>query len=133
MADMPAEFRPVCRYTVRNGEAVDLEVVNHALWNARDVVFAHVCGDSREPVYISKTDRTLCQRVKEHFDLIATAKNARFRSWAEGKQMTILAHQPALIEGALGNNIAHLILKTKMVARHCPKPLETRPWFGRQR
>ena len=88
---------------MRNGEAVDLEVVDHALWNARDVVFAHVCGDSRQPVYIGKTNRTLCQRIEEHFDLIRRSKNDPFQVWAEGKQMTILAHQPALVEGSIRN------------------------------
>jgi hypothetical protein len=89
----PQEFGAVCRYVMRDGQAQELTILDPELWRQSGVVYARLYAD--RIVYIGSTDRSVCQRIREHVRLVSSSpRNARYREWAEGKPIEILAYKP---------------------------------------
>ena len=94
---LPAEFTPVCQYTMRQGKVEDFKILDETLWRLRWVVYARVC--SGEVVYVGKTDGALSGRILAHkrgisMDQPKNPMAQKYRAWAEGKAITIYAHKP---------------------------------------
>lgn len=130
MARLPEHFRPVCRYTMRDGRPQDEEHIDSELWNERGVVYARIFEE--EPVYIGSTDRLLSRRIRAHLRGIATSTqptSMKYRKWAEGKRITIVAYKPPPVE-LLGRVVpVHRALEAALIAEFRPKPGSSRPWF----
>ena len=88
-------FSPVFRYKVKNGLPLEEEIIDEELWQSDGVVYART--HKQEIVYIGKTNATLKSRVQDHLRRIpkySKPKDLSYRSWAEGKTITIFAHKP---------------------------------------
>ena len=50
-------------------------------------------------VYIGSTDRALSERIRQHLRLASHSRLvARYRKWAEGKKIIILAYKPTPVK-----------------------------------
>ena len=82
---------------MRNKKPQHVKILDQKLWQQSGVVYARKYRN--KIVYIGSTDRRLSLRIGAHLSLISTSMHAtapRYRKWAEGKRITILAYKPAL-------------------------------------
>jgi len=130
IARLPEPFRPVYRYTMRDGSPQEEEALGSDLWNEHGVVYARVYQD--EPVYIGSTDRRLSRRIQAHLRGISKSEQStpvKYRQWAEGKRITIVAYKPPPVE-LLGRVIPiHRAVEAALIDEIRPKPIDSRPWF----
>ena len=90
----PRKFRPVCQYVIRNKKPQGIKIFDRKLWQQSGVVYARKY--KKKVVYIGVTDGRLSRRIGRHLRLISTSMHAtapRYRKWAEGKRITILAYK----------------------------------------
>src|SRR5437868_9979380 len=97
----PEEFRPAGRYVIRNGKP-EYKPLDSELLNLAGVVYARMCDG--KIVYIGSTDRLLSKRIGEHLRIIASKRGTRYREWAEGRKITIIAYRPKPVH-ILGHEI----------------------------
>jgi len=113
----PQEFRPVCRYMAKDGRPSEIEILDQELWQQPSAVYARVVNGV--VVYIAATDGPLSRRLDAHlknFPTLMTGKAARFRRWAEGKTITIVAYCPAPVR-VLGREIKiHRAVEAALIA-----------------
>lgn len=91
----PQEFRPVYAYVMKDRVPQHGKILDAELWKSRGVVYARQYRD--KIVYIGCTDDLLSTRTSAHLRLIPTSMRAtapRYREWAEGKHIVIVAYQP---------------------------------------
>ena len=113
-------FRAACRYSIHDGMPVKFETLDPKLWNERGTVYARIAEGTSEPVYIGSTDKALRVRIKEHLALISKPRNQRYREWAEGRQITIIAYKPPTIE-LIGHVIPiHRAVEATLIAAFNP-------------
>jgi hypothetical protein len=77
---------------MRDGRPQEEALLGSDLWSERGVVYARVYQD--EPVYIGSTDRRLSRRIQAHLRGISRSEQptpVKYRQWAEGKGITIVA------------------------------------------
>ena len=124
----PEEFRPVCRYDMRDKKPQNIEVLDIDLWQQSGVVYARVYDG--KVVYIGMTDGRLSTRLNAHLRGISTSTIGtapRYREWAEGKQITIVAYSPPPIE-ILGRTIqVHRAIEAALI-KEFRRPGE-KDWF----
>jgi hypothetical protein len=115
---------------MREGTPQDPEPLDSYLWNEDCVVYARVYAD--EPVYIGSTDRLLSKRITEHLRYISSNPDptpTKYREWAEGKRITIVAYKPEPVK-RLGREIPiHRSVEAALIKEFKPKPKGSRPWF----
>jgi hypothetical protein len=113
---LPSEFRPVCQYVMRDGKPQDVKILDESLWHQAGVVYAR--AHEGEVVFIGCTDGTLRGRITRHLNYISTSalgRAARYREWAEGKLITILAYRPPPVS-ILGFQVeVHRALEAHMI------------------
>jgi|SRR5262249_9560982 len=56
----PEEFRPVCRYVMRDHRPQEFKVLDEQLWEHSGAVYARLYGN--KVIYIGSTDGRLCKR-----------------------------------------------------------------------
>jgi len=113
----PQEFRPVCRYVVKDGEPIEVEILDQELWRQPGAVYARIVDEVI--VYIEATDGCLSRRLEAHLRNLPTSMIGRapqFRRWAEGKTITVVAYCPAPVQ-VLGREIKiHHAVKAALIA-----------------
>lgn len=110
----PQEFRPVCRYLMKNGTSCDFEILDPTLWKQSGVVYARLCAG--KIVYIGSTDGRLDKRMKAHLRFRPIGTTQQFCKWAEGKEITIVAYQPEPVQ-LLGREIkVHRAIEAALIA-----------------
>ena len=120
-----AEFRPVFRYTVSNGHAVDTEILDQTLWEQSGAVYARI--HEGEVIYIGKTDGTLKKRLKQHVGLIPKQDNDHYRPWAEGKTITVVAYVPPVVTLAGHQFHMHRQLERTLIGAFLPRFVKQKP------
>lgn len=126
--EFPDEFRPVCRYVMKDQRPQNIEILDHDLWNRSGVVYARV--HKGKVVYIGVTDGQLSVRLNAHLRGIGASTRGRaseYRKWAEGRQITIVAYWPEPID-LLGRSVrVHRAIETALI-REFERPGEC-DWF----
>ena len=116
------KFRAVLSYEVEDGKPINAKVLDERLWGASGVVYARV--HRGEIVYVGKADGQLGKRMKDHLrriPLYSKEKDIKFREWAEGKTITIYAHQPKPVK-VLGLVVsAHAGLERALIDEFKPR------------
>ena len=78
------------------------------------------------------TDRRLSRRIQAHLRGISKSEQStpvKYRQWAEGKRITIVAYKPPPVE-LLGRVIPiHRAVEAALIEEIRPKPIDSRPWF----
>ena len=124
----PQEFRPVCQYVMRDHKPQDIKILDEQLWRQLGVVYARVYHD--KVVYIGVTDGRLSRRIGAHLRGISSSLHGtapRYRKWAEGKQITIVAYKPAPVD-ILGRKIqVHRAIEAALIGEF-QRPGEA-DWF----
>jgi hypothetical protein len=127
----PEEFRPVCRYVMKNGKPSDIQILDQELWQQSGVVYARTCEG--KVVYIGTADGRLSRRIGAHLNIIANSARdsaARYRKWAEGKQITIVAYRPTPVM-VLGREVKiHRALEAALIVEFRRRNEED--WFVRR-
>ena len=124
----PHKFRPVLRYRVRD-KKVARKVLDQKLWHQSGVVYARVYRN--KVVYIGSTDRRLSRRIGAHLNYLAGSKRkdvARYRNWAEGKRITLLAFKPAPVKLFGVELYMHRAIEAALIKKFA-RPGEP-DWFG---
>jgi len=131
METLPANFKPVYRYKMENGNPVNCEEIQNALWHEKGVVYARVYQD--HVVYVGSTDGTLRARVLRHIKGISKArpgKAGEYRGWANGKTITILAYKPEPVEWSGMKVDLHRGLEAALIREFRPSSKDcNQPWF----
>jgi hypothetical protein len=124
----PEEFRPVCQYVMRDQRPQDVKILDEDLWQKWGVVYARVYCE--KVVYIGVTDGQLSRRIGAHLNGIAGSMRGtapRYRAWAEGKQITIVAYNPPAVE-ILGRKIqVHRAIEAALIGEF--RRPEEHDWF----
>lgn len=92
------QFKPVLSYRVEKGRPVDVKELDEFFLGLDSVVYARFCDD--QIIYIGKSDGPLRKRLRDHIKRIPSYKRPKdidFRTFVEGKTVTILAFQPSRI------------------------------------
>ena len=114
----PRSFRPVCQYVMRNKKPQHIKILNQKLWQQSGVVYARTYR--KKVVYIGVTDGRLSRRLGAHLNGISTSMRAtapRYRKWAEGKRITILAYKPPPVK-LLGQKMdMHRAIEAALIAK----------------
>ena len=88
-------FTKAFQYQVIDGKIINKIILNDDIWEADKVVYART--SKREIVYIGKTDGKLKSRMNGHirlFDNYTKQRDLDYKSWSEGKTITIYAYKP---------------------------------------
>jgi hypothetical protein len=125
----PEEFRPVCRYVMKNGKASDIQILDQELWQQSGVV----CTCDGKVVYIGTADGRLSRRIGAHLKgIVESARGTapQYRKWAEGKQITIVAYRPTPVM-VLGREVKiHRALEAALIVEFRCRNAED--WFVRR-
>jgi hypothetical protein len=112
---------------VRDGKPHGIEWQDDDLLGQRGVVYARMWEGF--PVYVGSTQGTLRGRLKTHLRGTRAELGLCYWAWAEGKQMTIVAHKPDPIS-ILGRDIlVYRGLEAALIVEFRPIPRKSRPWF----
>jgi hypothetical protein len=132
IVSLPEEFRPVYQYVMRQGKPQDMKILDELLWQSSGVVYARIYEG--KVVYIGSTDGRLSSRIGRHVRDISTSMNGtapRFREWAEGKQITIVAYQPPAVKLLGRSMLVHRAVEVALIAEFA-RPEEA-DWFVARR
>jgi hypothetical protein len=112
----PRKFRPVCQYVMRDKKLQDFKVLDEKLWQQSGVVYARTYRN--KVVYIGSTNRTLSKRIDQHRRLASHSRLVeRYRKWAEGKKIIILAYKPAPIKLLGLETSVHRGIETALISK----------------
>jgi hypothetical protein len=130
MPKLPKDFRAVYRYRMQHGKPRDMKVLDNELWQQSSVVYVRVTR--RYIVYIGSTDGVLRRRIEAHIRGISKSsagKAKEFRSWAEGKVITILAYKPPPVK-LLGLEVnVHRAVEAALIREFRSRGRSKKPWF----
>jgi hypothetical protein len=100
------------------------------VWAERGVVYARVFEE--EPVYIGSTDKRCARRILSHVAGIGKSIKpiaVAYRDWAEGKQITIVAHKPPDMKFLRCMIPTHRAVEAALIEMFRPQSPDSGPWF----
>jgi hypothetical protein len=135
MNQLPGEFRPVLRYQMHQGKAVNCEHLDEELWNQSGVVYARMCDG--EVIYVGKCDKRLAGRLGAHLkgiseDMPKNPLTRYYKQWAEGKTITIFAYKPPAVRLCGHEVTTHRGLEAALIDVFEPRQYN-RAWFVKRR